>query len=354
MGTKLEIRQDAWTVGKLFSQRGQINLNPQWQRGPAWKQSRQVLLIDSILRGMDIPKVYLRERNGDAVYSHDAVDGQQRLRAIWEFRSGVLTLDYAERLPDIGNLPIFGLKYDQLDQSLRDRFDNFEVSIGEILNATNDDISALFARLQMGVPLNPAELRNAQLRPLNRIMASIAESHEFFQNSRISPSRSKHLDYLTHGFAVLAHGSNRDIKAPDLQRLIAQFGPNDTDAILELASRAGDVLNVLDDVNKELNFRITQKWIFVDLFWLISQRHDAGAKVDAVKLAASYRHFDQLRTAHNAAPETLIAGGGTTTRLNRHLYDYIVAFKSQGGVKENLKIRNDALRAFCPDIDART
>ena len=350
----MEIRQEAWTIEKLFTRRGQINLNPQWQRGPAWKQSRQVLLIDSILRGMDIPKVYLRERKGDAVYSHDAVDGQQRLRAIWEFRSGQLALDYAERLPDIGDLPIFGLKFDQLDLSLKNRFDNFEVSIGEILDASNDDISALFARLQMGVPLNPAELRNAQLRPLNRIMASIAESHEFFQNSRISPSRSKHLDYLTHGFAMLAHGATRNVKAPDLQRLVAQFGPNDTDAILELASRAGDVLNVLNDVNKELNFRITQKWIFVDLFWLISQRHDSGAKVDAVKLATAYRHFEQLRTAHNAAPEALIAGGATQSRLNRHLYDYIVAFKNEGAVRENLKTRNEALRAFCPDIDVRT
>lgn len=353
MGVKLEIKQDAWTIDKLFNDRSRINLNPQWQRGPAWKPSRQVLLIDSILRGMDIPKVYLRERQGDVVYSHDAVDGQQRLRAIWEFKLGNLTLDYAERLPDIGNLPIFGLKYTQLDQSLRSRFDNFEVSIGEILNATNDDISALFARLQMGVPLNPAELRNAQLLPLNRIMASIAESHQFFQNSRISPSRSKHLDYLTHGFAVLAHGSNRDMKAPDLQRLVAQFGPNDTDAILELASRTGDVLNVLDGVNEELNFRITQKWIFVDLFWLISQRHDDGAEVDAVKLAESYRHFDQLRSAHNAAPEALLSARGRTSRLNRHLYDYIIAFKSQGGLKDNLKVRNEALRAFCPDIDAR-
>ncbi|RCS22600.1 hypothetical protein DUT91_17085 [Phyllobacterium salinisoli] len=77
MGTKLEIRQDAWTVGKLFGKRGQINLNPQWQRGPAWKQSRQVLLIDSILRfrrstfakGREMRSIHMMQWMGSNVFA---------------------------------------------------------------------------------------------------------------------------------------------------------------------------------------------------------------------------------------------------------------------------------------------
>lgn len=169
----MQINQGAWTVDRLFSEREYINLNPQWQRGPAWKPSRQVLLIDSILRGMDIPKVYLRARNGDGVFTHDAVDGQQRLRALWEFRSGALLLEYGEPLAPVDGHAIAGLRYDQLHQDLKDRFNLFEVSVAEISAGTNDDIAALFSRLQMGVPLNPAELRNAMLHPLNRIMVLI-------------------------------------------------------------------------------------------------------------------------------------------------------------------------------------
>ena len=56
----MKIRQETWTVNELVKNKSKINLNPSWQRGPAWKLPRQVLLIDSILRGMDIPKVYLR------------------------------------------------------------------------------------------------------------------------------------------------------------------------------------------------------------------------------------------------------------------------------------------------------
>lgn len=347
----MQIQQVNWTVDQLFNEREHINLNPQWQRGPAWRPLRQVLLIDSILRGMDIPKVYLRLRNGDAVFTHDAVDGQQRLRAIWEFRLGNLPLEYTDPLSPVDGHPIASLRYEQLHQDLKTRFDQFAVSVAEIVSGTNDDIAALFARLQMGVPLNPAELRNAMLNPLNRIMASVAESHEFFVNCRISSARSKHLDYITHGFAVLAHGTNRDIKAPDLKRLVVE--QTDTDVILELASRAGAVLNVLEEVNEQLGYRITQKWIFVDLFLLIAQRQEAGAVVDAVKLAQAFESFEGRRRLYNARPDDLLDRDRAQPTLDRHLYNYIVAFRSQGGLKESLRTRNEALRAFCPDIDVR-
>lgn len=348
----MKIDQEVKTVKELFDGRERINLNPQWQRGPAWKLPRQVLLVDSILRGMDIPKVYLRTRAGDAVFDHDAVDGQQRLRALWEFRAGQWGLDHTEPLDAIDGMIIDGKKFEELDKLLRDRFDKFEVSIAEITEGTNDEIASLFSRLQMGVALNPAELRNALLNPLNRVMASIAEGHQFFANSRISSSRSKHLDYITHGFAVLKWGTAHDIKAPDLKSMVTSV--LDADEILELGFRAGAVLNVLNGVNAHLGYRITQKWSFVDLFVLISQRQQAGAEVDSVKLGQAYEEFEAKRKLHNAQPDVLLSRTGVHQKLDRHLYDYIIAFKSQGGTKESLQTRNEALRAFCPDIDARS
>lgn len=301
---------------------------------------------------MDIPKIYLRKLSGGA-FSHDAVDGQQRLRALWEFRGNNLRLEYAEPLAAVAGDEIAGRTFAELSPTLQKRFDGFKISVAEIVSGTSDDIAALFARLQMGVALNPAELRNAILRPLSRVMASIAESHPFFLNGRISSARSKHLDYVTHGFAVLAHGANRDLKAPDLRQLIMDYGPADTDAILELGARAGAVLNVLDAVNVQLGYSITQKWLFTDIFWLIAQRQAAGAAVDHVKLAKAITAFEARRRAHNAHPDTLLSKRSKQPSLDRHLYDYIVAFKSQGGLKENLRTRNEALRAFAPDIDVR-
>ena len=118
----MEVVQTRWSIDKFVRKQNNINLNPIWQRGPAWKPARQVLLIDSILRGMDIPKVYLRRLSAKAAYRYDAVDGQQRLRAIWEFRAGELHLNHPEGLQSIDGHPVAGLTFDALHTDLQNRF----------------------------------------------------------------------------------------------------------------------------------------------------------------------------------------------------------------------------------------
>lgn len=350
----MRIRQRRWKVEKLVRDQAQINLNPAWQRGPAWKPQRQVLLIDSILRGMDIPKVYLRALPTGGLHAYDAVDGQQRLRAIWEFRAGDLVLDHPDTLQPIDGHPVAGRRYADLHRDLRSRFDNFDVSIADIESATQDEITNLFSRLQMGVSLNPAELRNALGGPMRHVVDAIATSHEFFLNSRIPDTRYKRQDYATHAFAMAAYRGTRDIKAPDLRAMIVEYGPDRAAEVLELSAEIGDALNVLAQVNELANYQITQKWVFVDLCWLVIQRHAASAQVDPARLAAAYQAFETRRRQHSGSPELLIRGRRRDPALDRHLYNYINAFRLQGGTAANIATRAAALRAFCPDIDGRT
>jgi uncharacterized protein with ParB-like and HNH nuclease domain len=44
-------------------------------------------LVDTFLRGYDVPKLYWR-RIGTKPVKYDVVDGQQRLRALWDFIDG--------------------------------------------------------------------------------------------------------------------------------------------------------------------------------------------------------------------------------------------------------------------------
>ena len=350
----MRIQQLRWKIEKIVSKEATINLNPAWQRGPAWKPPRQVLLIDSILRRMDIPKIYLRTLAADGTFTHDAVDGQQRLRAIWQFRAGQLVLNYPETLPPINGHPVAGHRYSDLHLDMRSRFNNFIVSIAEIKSANLDEITNLFSRLQMGVSLNPAELRNALGGPMRHVIDAIATSHEFFLDSRITDSRYKRQDYATHAFAMAAYRCTRDIKAPDLRAMIVDYSADRASDVLELSAQVGDALNVLAVVNERLTHRITQKWIFVDLCWLVMQRHAAGAQVDPVKLADAYAAFESLRKEFTRTPEILIRGRRRNRALDRHLYNYINAFRLQGGIAANLAIRNVALRAYCRDIDGRS
>lgn len=345
----MKIKQHNWAISKLVADRPSINLNPTWQRGAAWKDPRKILLIDSILRGMDIPKVYLRKLPANGAHKHDAVDGQQRIRAIWEFRAGAFSLKYPDPLPAIGAHSIHGLKFSQLHKSLRDHFDAFQVSVAEITSADNDEITNLFARLQLGVALNPAELRNAMLAPARHIIDSIATGHSFFDATKIPNTRYKRQDYVAHVFAMAAYKGLKNIKAPDLKKMILEFGPDNAPDLLVFSSAVNDALTVLEEVDAQLKHQITQKWLFVDLVWLIVQQQTAGIEVNADDLAESFMEFDDLRRKYTSKPEDLLQAEGTAKqlRLNKALYDYIMAFRAQGATHANLKTRNASLRAYC-------
>jgi hypothetical protein len=135
--------------------------------------------------------------------------------------------------------------------------------------------------------------------------------------------------------------------------MIRNFGAAEMDRILEMSAQVGDALNVLAEIDKIVGYRITQKWVFVDLLWLIMQHHKAGETIDSTKAAACYVDFDKKRREFNGRPEVLIRGHRRNPALDRHLYNYIVAFRSQGGQQANLNLRNAAIRAFCPNINRR-
>ena len=110
----MEINPKRWTVYTISQRQKKINPRPQYQRAPVWNKTKKQKLIDSILRGYDIPKFYLRETPQSDKYEHEVVDGQQRLRAIWEFRTDGYELgDESNDLPKLPDLS--GLFHNQLD-----------------------------------------------------------------------------------------------------------------------------------------------------------------------------------------------------------------------------------------------
>lgn len=331
-------------VKDLLSLKDSIDLNPQWQRGPVWSPSRRALLIDSILRNMDIPKLYLLRCPEGAAYVFEAVDGQQRLRSIFDFAADGLELRFTTTLPSIEGIDISGKHFSSLNEKLAKRFETFEVSVAEIMSADHDQVRQLFLRLQMGVALNPAELRNAIGGPIRNIIDTMALSHPFFVESKISPNRYKHQDYLAHLFTYGDHEGASDLKAPDIRTLYEKYDAGQTDDVLDLMGKVGQALDVLAEINRSAAHQITQKWIVVDLFWLIYSAQQAGNAVNANILAEKYKEFENRRKKHMKSPEILLEKERVGAKpWDEALYLYIQAFRTSGGDRENLKTRRDAL-----------
>lgn len=336
--TDLKILHETKNASELIKMRGKINLNPAWQRGPVWSDSKRSLLIDSILRGYDVPMIYLRDRPADVNYRYEVVDGQQRLRALWDFvEDGGYTL--TSDLEQIGDYELAGKKYGDLPKALKTKLLNFKMVVAFVKGAGEPEISRLFSRMQMGVRLNPAELRNAVQTPLRHAIDATALLHPFFTNSQISSVRFKHQDYLAHAISLCIHNGLRDVKAPQLMDDYNQI--IDNDEYVPIMADADEILTFLEKVNGRCSKRIKQKWIFVDLFYLLFKYNHKLKKIDVKAFTDTYLKFDQERLEYNAEPKELLKG--KPSQNQRDLYDYISAFKIAGGEKSNILTRNKVL-----------
>ncbi|MFZ3078236.1 MAG: DUF262 domain-containing protein [Bellilinea sp.] len=133
-------------------------LNPDFQRRSVWTPDARTFLIDTILRQLPIPKIYMRTTIDVLTKKsiREVVDGQQRLRAIIDFS------DDKFRLGKRAN-EFVGLQFSTLNQEQKEVFLSYAIAVDQLLNATDEDVLEVFARLNSySVSLNDAEKRHAR------------------------------------------------------------------------------------------------------------------------------------------------------------------------------------------------
>lgn len=133
-------------------------LNPDFQRRPVWAPQAKTYFIDTILRDRPVPNIYIRTkvnlRTRQSV--REVVDGQQRLRTIYEFANNQFALsNRAEELR--------GLRYQDLDEEQQQAFLSYKIGAVQLFNASNDVVIDVFKRINSyGLTVNPQELRHAK------------------------------------------------------------------------------------------------------------------------------------------------------------------------------------------------
>ena len=330
----METKPRTWPVAIIQQRRPRINPKPQYQRTAVWNEAKKQLLIDSMLRGYDIPKLYLRTTTGK--YEHEATDGQQRLLAIWSFLDNEFPLgENSDDLPDFGDLS--GKYWDNLPSDAKDKIGLFEFNIVEIYDATELEVRDLFLRLQEGVTLNPAERRNAMPGKMRDFVADLGEKHAVFKLIHIKPNRYAHHDLAALVMGLEVQEGPCDIKAPDLRNMYEneqnfnRKGP--------VARKVKRVLNYLTKVLKSQPPEMDIKWGFVDLYLLVSQFDEqyvlAGREEDILSF---YMSLEQERRSVED-PADLLAG--EAGEWDRDLFHYIDAFQRSGGTKKNVQVRHE-------------
>lgn len=202
------------------------NLSPEYQRlGDIWTKDKKQLLVDSVINGYDIPKLYFHKLSGaeSKEYRYSIIDGKQRLQALWGFIDGEFALsDDFEYLAN-SSVSAGGMGYVELARDypqLKMQFDTYQLSIVAVETDDMDLIEDMFSRLNEAVPLSAPEKRNAFGGTMTKGIRELA-THNFFE--RVLPftnRRYKHFDLAGKYLLIEFRNKISDTKKVYLDRFV--------------------------------------------------------------------------------------------------------------------------------------
>ena len=148
----------SWSVKQVVKmiRNGNIKFDNAVQRGYVWDKKRASLLVHSALSNYPIPPFYaIKGEDG----KYDMLDGKQRMTSLKQFYDNEFALvDVPGIDGEIGGVPaildINGMKYEDLDDDVRDTLDSTMLTVYYFDEITEDEVAEMFFRLNNGRAVN--------------------------------------------------------------------------------------------------------------------------------------------------------------------------------------------------------
>jgi len=270
-------------------QRGNVKLSPKYQRRLVWPVSHKVYLIDTILRGLPIPKFFVQlivdPKTGKTIYN--VVDGQQRLNAIFEFIDGKFSLSKKHHpFPEQLEEELEDASFQDLSKEYQEKFWSYLLTIEQLINATDYEIRDMFVRLNKNnVRLNAQELRNAlyegDFKKLSYDLANEWTEDFFLKNKILSLASIRRMgdaEYASELLVSMIYGIQD--KKKKLDKYYADNEEMDEREIRKLKRNFNKIIKliikILGDDIKTTRFR--NKSDFYSLFYVIFELLEEGYK----------------------------------------------------------------------------
>ena len=328
--------------------------NPEYQRGVVWTRDQQMKLIDSVLRGYQLPIIYLhdikKEIAGRKHESYDIIDGQQRIAALHLFVEGAFALyrpdDEKARFPKFLRdqpCPWGGRDFQTLPGDLKTTLLDTELPVAFIETDDGNEVRDLFVRLQAGLPLNSQEKRDSYPGEFTEFVLRLGgkpeipryPGHDFFRRVlRMKPERDRgRTRQLAAQIAILfleRHDQGRhhftDINAKAIDEYY--YTHLDFDGSTSTCQRLIDILSKLNDLlgdGKRPKLRAHDAIhlvLFVDSIWDDYTRSwESTLRTAQDKFSEALAHATKTRNDSN--PEQAWLRYGVLTRTNSDRGDSI-------------------------------
>ncbi len=339
-----------WTVRMLADLQGRINTDAEYQRGEVWSVPQQQLLIDSILRGYDLPKIFLRKLPDGSDKLFDVVDGVQRLTSIWRFMSNDFALPRSYSYLDLG--AVGGKNWAELPQDAKDRLEFAKVTVTELETENEDDIRDLFQRLQKGEPLNAAERRNAMSGPVRDFVAEVLAEHDLWRETALRSARFGWHEMAAIVLALVSAGGPTGLKGADL---LALYENDSFDPSGSVATQTVDFLDRLSAIASVERGALRTRWGVVDLLLSLMWLDADGISTDPANLMTFFRLFESKRregaaelsdlrsTVMGLAADEVAEEELNLPKIEIDMLIYLNAFTREGASEANVAARAEVM-----------
>lgn len=186
------------TIGHTFTHKEDYDLDPPYQRKSGiWTKAQRQKLMDSVIAGFDIPKLYLHANPWHTAKRFAVADGKQRLTALWDFMDNQYPLSDSFSLIDRTDRPTGspqpGSRYRDLSSLWQDEIAGRSLDFVEVHTPKDKEqserlIRELFTRLNSGSALSSGEKAKARAGSLLDLARSI-NSHPFISEYVAIPTK---------------------------------------------------------------------------------------------------------------------------------------------------------------------
>lgn len=276
---------------------------PSFQREEVWTKSQKQLLIDSILRDFDIPKIYLKVDKDKSESSNETlsvIDGQQRISSIMGFLRDEFSLSKDAD-------PIFGEKiagkfFSNLSDGLREQILGYSIDVVKLKNYDVEEIEEMFSRLQNGTQLNAAEKRRAINSNLRDVVSELSKHKVFASSVGFASKRFGYEDAVAKILHFHIRGGISLISQFAIVKTYSEFEDSNLDPSIQNEVRKS--FSFIDKAFKNNTNPKLKKGIFITISYVVSyllKTYDLSNYHD--EFAEAYLDFETLRVENREKSE---------------------------------------------------
>src|SRR6266404_2192929 len=280
--------------------KGDLVLAPKFQRRDVWNPKARSYLIDTILRGKPIPKIYMRQTIDTKTRRviREVVDGQQRLRSVLEF------LKDGFKISRVHNEDFGGKYFSALDEATKLGILRYEFSVDLLQDMPDEEVYEIFARMNTySSTLNAQELRHAKHFGDFRtcVYTLVQEFGRFWEKSKIFTNkailRMAEAEYASELLIAMTEGIRQKEK-----RYIDKFYEDNDDEYPHRKIMEKRFRDVMDHIGGILGDSIgssilTSTRLFYPFFCSIYHMHYGLPKFDAARASIKPSSYPKVRSS---------------------------------------------------------